>query len=161
MKEGFEKFDSKMYLFAESEFASSKVAELNGLDMVLYTDPIGLFYLASVSGQTEMYLSADPIDDYLLEKILHDLDVMTYLSASIDSILHLEKFTSSENILHAFANMTEVLIGIIYPSESTMVLSCEASTGMRRYRFVSDMDDFTVSEFDNMTLHELDFITIA
>lgn len=92
---------------------------------------------------------------------MHDLDVMTYLSASIDSILHLEKFTSSENILHAFANMTEVLIGIIYPSESTMVLSCEASTGMRRYRFVSEMDDFTVSEFDNMTLHELDFITIA
>lgn len=161
LKEGFEKFDSKMYLFAESEFASSKVAELNGLDMVLYTDPIGLFYLASVSGQTEMYLSADPIDDYLLEKILHDLDVMTYLSASIDSILHLEKFTSSENILHAFANMTEVLIGIIYPSESTMVLSCEASTSIKRYRFVSEMDDFTVSEFDNMTIQELDFITIA
>lgn len=161
LKEGFEKFDSKMYLFAESEFASSKVAELNGLDMVLYTDPIGLFYLASVSGQTEMYLSADPIDDYLLEKILHDLEVMTYLSASIDSILHLEKFTSSENVLHIFAKMAEVLIGIIYLSESTMVLSCEASTSIKRYRFVSEMDDFTVSEFDDMTLHELDFITIA
>ena len=161
LKEGFEKFDSKMYLFAESEFASSKVAELNGLDMVLYTDPIGLFYLASVSGQTEMYLSADPIDDYLLEKILHDLEVMTYLSASIDSILHLEKFTSSENVLHVFAKMAEVLIGIIYLSESTMVLSCEASTSIKRYRFVSEMDDFTVSEFDDMTLHELDFITIA
>ena len=160
-KEGFEKFDSKMYLFAESEFASSKVAELNGLDMVLYTDPIGLFYLASVSGQTEMYLFADPIDDYLLEKILHDLEVMTYLSASIDSILHLEKFTSSENVLHVFAKMAEVLIGIIYLSESTMVLSCEASTEMKRYRFVSEMDNFTVSEFDNMTLHELDFITIT
>lgn len=160
-KEGFEKFDSKLYLFAESEFASSKVAELNGLDMVLYTDPIGLFYLASVSGQTEMYLSADPIDDYLLEKILHDLEVMTYLSASIDSILHLEKFTSSENVLHVFAKMAEVLIGIIYLSESTMVLSCEASTSIKRYRFVSEMDDFTVSEFDDMTLHELDFITIA
>lgn len=160
-KEGFEKFDSKLYLFAESEFASSKVAELNGLDMMLYTDPIGLFYLASVSGQTEMYLSADPIDDYLLEKILHDLEVMTYLSASIDSILHLEKFTSSENVLHVFAKMAEVLIGIIYLSESTMVLSCEASTEMKRYRFVSEMDNFTVSEFDNMTLHELDFITIT
>ena len=161
LKEGFEKFDSKMYLFAESEFASNKVAELKDLDMVLYTDPVGLFYLASVSGQTEMYLSANPIDKYLLEKILHDLEVMTYLSASIDSILHLEKFTSSENILHVFAKMAEVLIGIIYPSESTMVLSCEASTGMKRYRFVGEMDDFTVSEFDDMTLYELDFITIA
>lgn len=161
LKEGFEKFDSKMYLFAESEFASSKVAKLNDFDMVLYTDPIGLFYLASVSGQTEMYLSADPIDDYLLEKILHDLEVMTYLSASIDSILHLEKFTSSENVLHIFAKMAEVLIGIIYLSETTMVLSCEASTSIKRYRFVSEMDDFTVSEFDDMTLHELDFITIA
>lgn len=138
-----------------------KVAELNDLDMVLYTDPIGLFYLASVSGQTEMYLSADPIDDYLLEKILHDLEVTTYLSASIDSILHLEKFTSSENVLHVFAKMAEVLIGIIYLSESTMVLSCEASTGMKRYRFVNEMDDYAVSEFDNMTIQELDFITIA
>ena len=100
LKEGFEKFDSKMYLFAESEFASSKVAELNGLDMVLYTEPVGLFYLASVSGHAEMYLSASPIDEYFLEKILHDLEVMTYLSASIDSILHLEKFASSENIFH-------------------------------------------------------------
>lgn len=161
LKEGFEKFNSEMYLFAESEFASRKVAELNSLGMLLYTEPVGLFYLASVSGETEMYLSASPIDEYLLEKVLHDLEAMTYLSATIDSILHLEKFTSSENILHVFAKMAEVLIGIIYPSESTMVLSCEASTGMKRYRFVSEMDDFTVSEFDNMTLHELDFITIA
>lgn len=161
LKEGFENFDSEMYLFAESEFASSKIAKLNGLDMMLYTDPVGLFYLASVSGQAEMYLSANPIDEYLLEKVLYDLEVMTYLSSSIDSILHLEKFTSSENILHVFAKMTEVLIGIIYPLENTMILSCEASTGMKRYRFVSEMDDFTVSEFDNMTLHELDFITIA
>lgn len=161
LKEGFEKFDSKMHLFAESEFASSKVAKLNDLDMVLYINPIGLYYLASVSGQAEMYLSVDQIDDYLLEKILHDLEVMTYLSASIDSILHLEKFTSSENIFYVLAEMTEVLIGMIYPSESTMVLSCEASTGMKCYRFVNEMDDFTVSEFDNMTLQELDFITIA
>ena len=160
-KEGFEKFDSKLYLFAESEFASSKVAKLNDLDMVLYTEPVGLFYLASVSGQAEMYLSAAPIDEYFLEKILHDLEVMTYLSASIDSILHLEKFASSENILHIFEEIAEVLIGIIYPSESKMALSCEASTEMKRYRFVSEMDDFTVSEFDNMTLHELDFITIT
>ena len=156
-KEGFEKFDSKLYLFAESEFASSKVAKLNDLDMVLYTEPVGLFYLASVSGHAEMYLSAAPID----EKILHDLEVMTYLSASIDSILHLEKFASSENIFHIFAEITEVLIGIIYPSESKMELFCEASTEMKRYRFVSEMDNFTVSEFDNMTLHELDFITIT
>lgn len=161
LKEGFEKFNSEMYLFAESEFASRKVAELNGLDMLLYTEPVGLFYLASVSGETEMYLSASPIDEYLLEKVLHDLEAMTYLSATIDSILHLEKFTVAENILHVFAEIAEVLIGIIVPSESEMILSCEASTGMKRYRFVSEMDDFTVSEFDNMTLHELDFITIA
>ena len=160
-KEGFEKFDSKLYLFAESEFASSKVAKLNDLDTVLYTEPVGLFYLTSVSGHAEMYLSAVPIDEYFLEKILHDLEVMTYLSASIDSILHLEKFASSENIFHIFAEITEVLIGIIYPSESKMELSCEASTEMKRYRFVSEMDNFTVSEFDNMTLHELDFITIT
>lgn len=160
-KEGFEKFDSELYLFAESEFASSKVAKLNDLDMVLYTEPVGLFYLASVLGQAEMYLSVAPIDEYFLEKILHDLEVMTYLSASIDSILHLEKFASSENILHIFAEIAEVLIGIIYPSESKMALSCEASTEMKRYRFVSEMDNFTVSEFDNMTLHELDFITIT
>lgn len=160
-KEGFEKFDSKLSLFAESEFASSKVAKLNDLDMVLYTEPVGLFYLASVSGHAGMYLSAAPIDEYFLEKILHDLEVMTYLSASIDSILHLEKFASSENIFHIFAEITEVLIGIIYPSESKMELSCEASTEMKRYRFVSEMDNFTISEFDNMTLHELDFITIT
>ena len=56
-----------------------------------------------------MYLSAAPIDEYFLEKILHDLEVMTYLSASIDSILHLEKFTSSDNVLHILVNMKEVL----------------------------------------------------
>lgn len=161
LKEGFEKFNSEMYLFAESEFASRKVTELNSLGMLLYTEPVGLFYLASVLGETEMYLSASPIDEYLLEKVLHDLEAMTYLSATIDSILHLEKFIAAENILHVFAEIAEVLIGIIVPSESEMILSCEASTGMKRYRFVSEMDDFTVSEFDNMTLHELDFITIA
>lgn len=161
LKEGFEQFSSKMYLFAESEFASSKVAHPNGLDMFLYTEPMGLFYMASISGQTEMQLYADPIDDYLLEKVLHDLDAITYLTATIDSILHLEKFTASENVLHVFAEIAEVLIGIVVPSGLEMVLSCEASTSMKKYRLVSEMDDYTVSEFDNMTLHELDYITIA
>lgn len=161
LKEGFEKFNSTMYLFAESEFASSKIAELNDLNMELYTIPVGLFYSTYISGQADMYLSAEQIDNYILEKVFHDLDVMTWLSASMDSILHLEKFASSDYVLTIFAEMAEVLIGIIYPLETTMTLYCEASTNMKRYRFVNEMDDFTVSEFDNMNLHELDFITIA
>lgn len=161
LKEDFEQFNSTMYLFAESEFASSKVAQLNEMGMVLYTEPTGLFYMAAIAGQTEMYLSASPIDEYLLEKVLHDLEAMTYLSATIDSIVHLEKFTTAENILYAFAGITEVLIGSIDLYGCEMVLSCEASTSMKKYRLVSEMDDYAISEFDNMTLNELDYITIA
>ena len=161
LKEGFEKFNSKMHLFAESKFASKKVAELNGSGMMLYTEPTGLFYLISTSGETEMYLSASPIDEYLLGKVLHDLEVMTHLSATIDSILHLDKFITTENVLRVFAEIAEVLISIIIPSESEMILSCEASTSLQQYRLVSEMDDFTLSKFDSMTLHELDYITTA
>lgn len=161
LKRGFEKFESEMCISAESQLSSSKVVELEDLNMMLYTDPIGLFYLASVSGNAEMFLSVSPIDQYILEKILHDLDVITSLSASINTILHLDKYISTENIFQIFAKITEVLIDIIHPYESEIVLLCEASAGAIRYRFLNEMDSSTVSEFDDMTLHELDFITIA
>lgn len=161
LKEGFENSNNEMYLFAESAFSSSKIAEFENIDMMLYTEPTGLFYLASVYGKSEMELFVDPIDKYILNKVLHDLDCLTYISSSIDPILNLVKYALAKNELYIFAKITEVLIKIIVPIQSDMILSCEASTGMKRYRFVSEMDDYTVSEFDNMTVQELDFITIA
>lgn len=161
LKEGFESFNAEMYLLIESAFSSSKIADLENIDMTLYTEPTGLFYLASVYGQADMELFVDPIERYILSKVLHGLDCLTYISSSIDSILNLVKYASAESDLCIFAEITEVLIKLIFPVQSDMILSCEASTGMKRYRFVNEMDDYAVSEFDNMTIQELDFITIA
>ena len=161
LKEGFERFDSGFTISAESVFFSEKIADFEDMDMMLYTEPAGLFYATFAEGETEFYLSASPIPEYFLEKVLHDLDAMTALSASIDSILYLDKFAEGENILRIFARITEVLIGMIVPAESDMELICEASAEMKKYRLVSELDDFVLSELDNMALSELDFITIA
>ena len=160
-KEGFEQFDGKLYFFAESEFRSSKTAEFDDLNMALYADNPGLFYATFMTGETELYLSTYSIDDYVLEKVLYDLEAMTYLSTAMGSVLHFEKFADAEHMLQIFAEITEVLISAIVPTESKMTLSCEASTEMTKYRPVSEMDGLPLSEFDNMTLNELNFITIV
>lgn len=160
LKYSFEEIIADMELLADIDFASIKNVGLEENDMFLDVNPMNIFYLLTIAGKTITYMSASPIEEYILKKVLYDLESDMYLSASTDTDWQLQKFIKIDNSLNLFAEMAEVLIQFI-SGQSEMYLDCEASAGLKRYRLLNEMDDLTLSDFDNMTLNEVDYVIIA
>lgn len=160
LKYSFEKIIADMELSADIDFASIKNIGLDENEMFLDVDPMDIFYLLTIAGKTITYMSASPIEKYILKKILYGVDSEMYLSANADTDWQLQKFIKIDNSLNLFADITEVLIQFI-SGQSKMYLDCEASAGLKRYRLLHEMDDLTLSDFDDMTLEEVDYVIIA
>lgn len=160
IKEGFEQMNSELQLLIGTDFSSSKIAELESIDLELSTEQINLFYLAVISGQCVLNLSASPLGDYILNKVLYGLNANMTLTAANVQTPALEKFANADALMQMLMSMTEILVQFIVLDQVDMVMSCEASAVMKQYRFVSEMDDYNVSYFDNMNLSEIDFKVI-
>ena len=160
LKYSFEKIISEIELSANIDFASIKNTGLEECKLLLDVDPMNIFYLLTIAGKAITYMSASPIDRYILKKVLYDVDSNMYLSASTDIDWQLQVFVEMDNSLNLLADMTEVLIQLI-SVESKMYLDCEASAGLKRYRLLAEMDDLTLSDFDDMTLNEVDYVILA
>lgn len=159
-KYSMEKIFNDLYLNGEVAFSSTKSVAADSFDMYLDVDPTNIFYLLTIGGRSNTCLNVSPIDEYVLKKILYGLDLETYLSASTDVDWQLKKFMEVESSLYILANVAEVLIQLV-SSQSEMYMDCEASAGLKRYRLLEEMDDHSLSDFDNMTLEEVDYVILV
>lgn len=160
LKYSSEKFSNDFILSADVDTASKKIIDIDELKILLDIAPTDIFYLLTIAGETEMYLCANMVDDVLLKNVLHDPEFEMWLNASTDVDWELRKFLELDNSLNILADMTEVLIQFV-SGQSEMYLDCEASAGLKRYRLLHEMDDLTLSDFDNMTLYEVDYVILA
>lgn len=160
IKYSFEKILSDLELSADVNFTSLKDAGENNFDMFLDVDPTNIFYLLTIAGKDTLYLSASPIEKYILKKVLYGVESELYLSASTDVDWQLQKFIEVENSLSLLADMTDVLIQLI-SVQSEMYVDCMARAGLKRYRLLSEMDEHTLSDFDDMTLEEVDYVILT
>lgn len=160
LKYSFEKIVADMELSEDIDFASIKNIGLDESEMFLDVDPMNIFYLLTIAGKAITYMSASPIEKYILKKVLYGAESEMYLSANTDTDWQLQKFIGIDNPLNLLADMTEVLIQFV-SGQSEMYLNCEASAGLKRYRLLAEMDDLTLSDFDNMTLNEVDYVILA
>ena len=160
IKYSFEKILSDLELSADVNFTSLKDAGENNFDMFLDVDPTNIFYLLTIAGKDTLYLSASPIEKYILKKVLYGVESELYLSASTDVDWQLQKFIEVENSLSLLADMTDVLIQLI-SVQSEMYIDCMARAGLKRYRLLSEMDEHTLSDFDDMTLEEVDYVILT
>lgn len=160
LKYSFEKIVADMELSADIDFASIKNIGLDESEMFLDVDPMNIFYLLTIAGKAITYMSASPIEKYILKKVLYGVESEMYLSANTDTDWQLQKFIGIDNSLNLLADMTEVLIQFV-SGQSEMYLNCEANAGLKRYRLLHEMDNLTLSDFDDMTLEEVDYVIIA
>ena len=116
--------------------------------------------MLTAGGQSTTYMCAKPVKEYVLAKVLHDVCSDIYLGATAEKDCELTKFLDIQSSFELIADMAETLIQFI-SSQSEMQLDCEAGAGLRRYRLLNEMDEFTLADFDDMTLHEVDYVVIA
>lgn len=161
LKKSLERFQTDLELDADAAFASHKKIELDDVSMYLDTVPTDIFYLLTIGGNAITNLYASSLGDYALKKVLHDVESEMSLNSETTDLFDLKKYIDIDNSLFSLVDITGVLISLIHSAQSEMVLSCEASIGLKRYRKLSEMDDLTLADFDNMTLREIDYVIIA
>lgn len=161
LKYSLEKFENQFVLSADIKFSSQKKIDVEELSMFLDVAPTDIFYLLTIGGNTITNLYAKPLDKYVLKKVLHDLDVQLTLSASTNEIWELSKSTGMEDMLNIFAGITETIIQYIQPVTTDMVLKCEASAGLKRYRKLKELKDKKLRDFSQDTLWDFYYVTIA
>lgn len=160
LKIGMDSFTPVMELDIESSLFSQKKVECNDWTMNLDVLPTDLFYLLTIGGKSDMYISAEKIDKYVLKYVLHDLQPEMYLIAEAVDEFGLKKFIEIASVLLIDMEITDTLIALI-SSESKMFIDCEASAGLKRYRLLNEMDNHVLADFDDMTLEEVDYVIIA
>lgn len=160
LKCSLEKFMPSLELSADIDFSSLKNVGVEDINLYLDVAPTSIFYQLTTGGNAITHMFAEPISDYVLKKVLHDVNAEMYLSASADIDWQLKKFAEIENSLCLLADMTDVLIQFIF-GQTEMYLDCMARAGLKRYRLLSEMDDHPLSDFDDMTLEEVDYVILA
>lgn len=161
LKIGMDSFSPEMELDIESPLLSQK--NVDGNDWIMYLDvpPTDLFYLLTIGGKSNMQLKVEKISDYVLKYVLHDLQPEMYLIAEAVDEFGLLKYIEITNDLLTAMEITDTLIALIGCSETKMLIDCEASAELKRCRRLAEMDNHVLTDFDNMSLNEVDFVIIA
>lgn len=73
---------------------------------------------------------------------------------------HMQKYEIAENNLRILADVTESIRQFVGTEGSTVDLTVNASTILKRHRLLAEMDADELSEYDNMTLDEIDFVIL-
>lgn len=160
LKYGWNDFDSIMELDIESPLLSQKNVDGNDWIMYLSFPPTGLYYLLTIGGKADMVMSAKTIISYVLKYVLHDLQPEMYLIAEAIDEFGLQKYIEISNSLLSVMEITDTLIDLI-SSGSIMLIDSEASAGLKRYRLLNEMDDFALADFDDMSLDEVDYVILV
>lgn len=71
-----------------------------------------------------------------------------------------EKRLQINNAIEMFSSLVVETISMFAVSNSAEILSA-LNAGMKRYRLLSELDDKALTEIDNMTLKDLDFVVLA
>lgn len=71
------------------------------------------------------------------------------------------KLETANGIIQIMADMTPILIKLIYPETAALPLDADISgSTLKRYRLLDEMDDFSLEDFDDMTLDEVDYVIL-
>lgn len=159
LKYSFEKIINDAELLVDIDFASVKNIGIDEYEMFLDVEPTDIFYLLTIAGQAISYMSASPIEKYILKKVLYGVESEMYLSANADIDWQLQKFIEIDNSLNLLAEMTEVLIQFI-SGQSEMYLDCEASAGLKRYRKLKELKGHPLRDYNGMSLWDFYYIVI-
>lgn len=73
---------------------------------------------------------------------------------------HMQKYEIVENNLRILADVTESIRQFVGTEGSTVDLTVNASTILKRHRLLAEMDADELSEYDDMTLDEVDFVIL-
>lgn len=154
------KADNNIVLFGDTSFSGKKAISSNRQNMLLSLEQVGLFNLALASCNTLMNISATETMGLGFRSPLHGSEFNVTLHTEMLDSAVLKKGASVNNKVHLLSSVVWMLNKVIYPRLTDMKLSCEASAGIYRYRSLSEMDKNSLSDYDDMSLFDVGYISL-
>lgn len=159
-KLGYSEAKTNVILLSNTDLSGKKVLYPNSIDLQLYSNPFGIFYLALIAGECVMNICTTAISEMTNYKLLHNVKFDTLLTVEINDSLEAIKYISGNSDIKLLSSVVWMLEKIIFPKISDMQLSCKASAGMYRRRLLSEMEGYVLADYTNMTLHDVGYILI-
>lgn len=73
-----------------------------------------------------------------------------------------QKFIVAETIMNVVVDATGKLVKVLYPNDSEVIIGTQnLNVDMKRYRLLNELDDLQLSDIDDMTLEELDYVWLT
>lgn len=151
---------ANMLLLSDADFSGKKVLYPNSLNMQLFSNPFSIYYLALIAGECIMNICTSAISEMTNYKYLYDVKFDTLLDVKLDDSLNMIKYLSGNSDIKLLSSVVWMLEKIIFPKVSDVQLSCKASAGIYRRRLLSEMEGYTLTDYTNMTLHDVGYILI-
>lgn len=126
--------------------------------MVLGAEMVNLCYRITSAASTAMEIAA-----LVLGTELHFSFGRAYGGMAFGAKVsgeHMQKYEIVENNLRILADVTESIRQFVGTEGSTVDLTVNASTILKRHRLLAEMDADELSEYDDMTLDEVDFVIL-
>lgn len=157
LKTAFEKLSGGFALDADVAASSQKFAGMES-GMRLQTAPAGAAYLLTT--QCEALLNLSFAAEANAWVSLGFVDGWIVLDAHIGE-MRAEKFCSMNDTLRLLGQANAVLVSFVTPAEVGLNLATQAAeTMLRRLRKISEIDPIPVSVLDEMSVADMDYITL-
>lgn len=148
-------------------FTNAEINKINQVDYIDADNPVvvdstlqNLCYnlILNVSASMEIVALV------LGTEVYHSLGVW-YNGLTLDSKVinnWAQKFIVTETVFYIVQEATENLIKVLYPNYSEVVIGTQdLNADMKRYRLLNELDDLQLSDIDDMTLEELDYVWLT
>lgn len=151
--------DSLSELLFDGSLSYKLFAIPENIDLWLDAMPTDLYYRKDLDAELVIYLNA-LIDEVIVKSLIDSADIDLWIDAVADDVGLIKSLQlDCDMLLSTFSVDTVKKSFDIF--DVNVLISCEASAGIKRYRLLSEMDDLTLAELDNMSLKELDYVVIA
>ena len=124
------------------------VAELTNLCYRVYRAADAMIQIAAEVVETEIHFS--------LGSAQSDLVIGSEVTET-----SVRKYEAFEDAVVLMAELTEKLIQVMEPEQSAVYFIALASAITKRYRLLNEMDNDSLSAYDDMTLDEVDYVILA
>ena len=156
-KTSYLRVGNEILLFGNIDFSGKKIAVPNAVNLELSVKRFGLFDMALIAGNTVMNIATEKLQDVALYPSLHGTGFdMTLQTETLGTVLGMNVFGNSK--IQLLSSAVWILNKIVYPQISDTRLLCEVEAAFYRRRLLSDMDSYSLSQFDDMGLKDADFI---
>lgn len=151
--------DNLNELLFDGSLSYQLIATPENIDLWLDVLPTDLYYRQDLETEFIMFLNAI-IGEVVVKSLIDSADIDLWIDAVADDFGLIKALQlDCDMLLSTFSVNTVKKSFDIF--DINVLISCEASAGIKRYRLLSEVDDFILADLDNMSLEELDYVIIT